>query len=70
MMGQTQNVAQVALEAGNSPRMIFQHYRELVQRKEAKQWFEIMPKGEAKRGGKKAEAEPENVVEILTERAA
>jgi hypothetical protein len=25
-----QNTAQVALEAGNSPQMIFRHYRELV----------------------------------------
>lgn len=25
-----QSVAQVALEAGNSPQMIFRHYRELV----------------------------------------
>jgi integrase len=40
----TQNVAQVALEAGNSPQMIFQHYRELVTPAEAKEWFAIMPK--------------------------
>ncbi len=45
----TQNVAQVALEAGNSPLMIFQHYRELVRLKEAKLWFGITPEsvGEA-----------------------
>ncbi len=29
-VAQTQNVAQVALEAGNSPRMVFSNYRELV----------------------------------------
>src|SRR5688572_27942399 len=29
-VAEIQNVGQVALEAGNSPRMIFQHYRELV----------------------------------------
>ena len=36
-----QNVNQVALEAGNSPQMIFQHYRELVTPPEAKEWFGI-----------------------------
>ena len=35
-VAETQDVAQVALEAGNSPQIIFQHYRELVQPKEAK----------------------------------
>jgi integrase len=40
-----QNVAQVALEAGNSPQMIFKHYRELVRPAEAKAWFAIVPKG-------------------------
>jgi len=39
-----QNVAQVALEAGNSPQMIFKHYRELVRPAEAKAWFAISPK--------------------------
>jgi hypothetical protein len=38
-------VAQVALEAGNSPRMIFQHYRELVRPEAAKAWFGLMPAG-------------------------
>ncbi len=38
-----QNVSQVALESGNSPRMIFQHYRELVTTDEAKAWFSILP---------------------------
>jgi integrase len=33
----------VALEAGNSPQMIFQHYRELVTPKQATAWFSIMP---------------------------
>ena len=39
-----QNMAQVALEAGNSPQMIFKHYRELVRPAEAKAWFAIEPK--------------------------
>ena len=34
----------VALECGNSPMMIFQHYRELVAPEDAKAWFAIMPK--------------------------
>jgi integrase len=42
-VAQIQNVAQVALEAGNSPQMIFKHYRELVRPKEAEAWFNIMP---------------------------
>jgi integrase len=37
----TQNVAQVALEAGNSPQMIFKHYRELVRPADAVRWFSI-----------------------------
>lgn len=41
-----QNTAQVALEAGNSPTMLFRHYRELATRKEAKGWFSIMPEVE------------------------
>ena len=42
-VAETQDVAKVALEAGNSPQIIFQHYRELVQPKEAKAWFGIKP---------------------------
>jgi integrase len=38
-----QNVAQVALEAGNSPAVIFGHYRELVTADDAKEWFSIQP---------------------------
>jgi hypothetical protein len=37
------NVAQVALEAGNSPAMIFSNYRELVTPQDAKGWFAIVP---------------------------
>jgi integrase len=39
----TQNVAQVALESGNSPAMIFAHYRELVTADDATAWFAIAP---------------------------
>ena len=40
-VAQVQSVAQVALECGNSPAMIFQHYRELVQPQQAQEWFAI-----------------------------
>lgn len=35
------DTAKVALEAGNSPQMIFQHYRELVRPTEAEKWFAV-----------------------------
>ena len=41
-----QNVAQVALEAGNSPQMIFSNYRQLVTEAEAAKWFAIKPDAE------------------------
>jgi integrase len=37
------NVAQVALEAGNSPQMIFSNYREIVTEPDAVKWFGISP---------------------------
>jgi integrase len=42
-VAEIQNVAQVALEAGNSPAIIFKHYRELVTREDAQKWFSIFP---------------------------
>ena len=42
-MAQTQNVAQTALEAGNSPKIIFSNYRELVKPADALKWFAIEP---------------------------
>ncbi len=42
-VAETKNVAEVALEAGNSPKMIFSNYRELVTPEDAKAWFAIMP---------------------------
>ena len=38
-----QDVPKVALEAGNSPAMIFANYRELVTPQDAKAWFAIVP---------------------------
>jgi integrase len=40
------NAAQVALEAGNSPTMIFKHYRQLVTESEATKWFSNLPEQE------------------------
>ena len=39
----TKNTASVALEAGNSPSMVFGHYRELVHDEQAAEWFGILP---------------------------
>ena len=36
-----QNVAQVALEAGNSPQIILRNYRELAKPADAAKWFAI-----------------------------
>ncbi len=37
----TQNAPQTALEAGNSPAVIFKHYRELVRPDAAQAWFAV-----------------------------
>ena len=42
-LAEIQDVNRVALEAGNSPRMIFQHYRELCTPAEARTWFALAP---------------------------
>ena len=42
-LAKIKSAAEVALEAGNSPQMIFQHYRELVTEKDAEKWFAITP---------------------------
>jgi len=52
----TQNVAQVSLEMGNTPKMVEDHYRELVNKKQASAFFAIVPKAQtpaAKGRGKK-----------------
>jgi len=60
------NTAQVALEAGNSPQMIFRHYRELVRGPEAEKWFGILPvSGKAESKKQKTEMEmPANVIAL------
>jgi integrase len=42
-LAEIQDVNRVALEAGNSPQMIFRHYRELATPEQAKTWFSITP---------------------------
>ena len=42
-LAEIQDVNRMALEAGNSPRMIFRHYRELATPEQAKTWFAIAP---------------------------
>ncbi len=37
------DVAQVSLDAGNSPNMVFRHYRQLVTENEGKKWFDTNP---------------------------
>lgn len=40
-LAEIQDVNRVALEAGNSPQMIFRHYRELATPEQARTWFSI-----------------------------
>ena len=40
----TSDAAKTALEAGNSPAMVFRHCRELVTDQEAAEWFAVMPR--------------------------
>lgn len=42
-LADVQDAAKVALEMGNSPRMLFKHYRELVTPADAKKWWAIKP---------------------------
>jgi hypothetical protein len=44
-VAEIKNVAQVALEAGNSPQIIFSNYRALVRPADAQKWFSIVPNG-------------------------
>jgi integrase len=42
-VAKTGDVPRTALEAGNSPEMIFRHYREVVDGQSAEEWFGITP---------------------------
>ncbi|NNC89937.1 MAG: hypothetical protein HKN82_15880 [Akkermansiaceae bacterium] len=43
-IAKVKSAEQVALEAGNSPAIIFKHYRELATEEQADAWFGILPK--------------------------
>lgn len=43
-LAQTQSAAQVSLEMGNSPAVVFKHYRELVKPAQSAEWFALVPK--------------------------
>jgi integrase len=47
-LAEIQDVNRVALEAGNSPQMIFRHYRELATPDQARTWFSIGPAADDK----------------------
>ena len=42
-LAKTKDIAAVALEAGNSARVIFANYRQLCSESEANDWFSILP---------------------------
>jgi integrase len=42
-LAEVQDAAKVSLEMGNSPQMLFKHYRELVTPAQAHEWFSIFP---------------------------
>ena len=42
-LAEVQDAAKVSLEMGNSPQMLFKHYRELVTPEQAHEWFSIFP---------------------------
>jgi integrase len=73
-VAQTQDVAKTSLEAGNSPRIVFANYRELVRPAEAQKWYGIMPSATELEKAAKANPpmaeRPKNVVDIPKEAAA
>jgi len=42
-VAETGDVARTSLEAGNSPKQVFRHYREVVDEAAARAWFSITP---------------------------
>jgi integrase len=44
-LAQINDAPKVAMESGNSPKMIFRHYRELVAPEDVKVWLGILPNG-------------------------
>jgi len=69
-VAQVQDVAKVSLEAGNSPRMVFSNYRELVRTADAEKWFGITPEAvEAAKAAREKDA-AEKIVPIPVAAAA
>jgi integrase len=48
-LAQCQDAARVSLEMGNSPAMVFAHYRELVKERDAARYWKIMPGADTKK---------------------
>lgn len=69
-VAEVKNVAEVALEAGNSPDIIFQHYRELVTSERAKEWFGITPEAVKAVKAAREKAAAEKIVRIPVSVAA
>lgn len=46
-VAETEDVARVSLEMGNSPQKIFSNYRKVVSKARAMEWFSILPSGAA-----------------------
>ena len=69
-MAKIKNVNEVAMEAGNSPDMIFKHYRELVTEKEADAWFGVTPSAVAALKRKQEAEKAAKVVELPGAKAA
>ncbi len=58
-LAMTDDGAKTALESGHSQHVLFRHYRALVSRETAEEWFSIYPKG---REPAKKEPQPGNVI--------
>jgi archaeosine-15-forming tRNA-guanine transglycosylase len=57
-------------QGGNSPQMIFEHYRELVTEKAAKAWFAITPEAAKALKAKLDQEREENIVKFPAKEAA
>lgn len=69
-VAQIQDVAKVSLEAGNSPRMVFSNYRELVRAVDAEKWFGIAPEAVEAAKAAREKSALENIVPLRAEAAA
>jgi integrase len=66
----TKSAAQVSLEAGNSPKMLFENYRELVTEKAAKEYFGILPEIKGDKGSKsKSKGARKTTAKVLAKRS-